>query len=167
MFVNRNSLLVAAPIKNMFPQQHKAHGTSFGLGSAGYDIRISETVTFVAGNQFPRYTITQWDGSGGKGGKGRFVLASSMEIFQMPHDLVGTVRDKSTWARQGLSVFNTVIEPGWNGILTLELVFNGSHNLVIPAGSGIAQILFGRLECNGDYGNGKYQNASGLEEAKF
>ena len=55
----------------------------------------------------------------------------------MPRDMVGVVHDKSTWARRGLSVFNTVIEPGWRGKLTLELVYHGGQDLLIPAGSGI------------------------------
>jgi dCTP deaminase len=165
MFVNRNSLLVAHPIKNMFVGKHHAHGTSFGLSEAGYDIRIRETIVFVPGISHPQISIKQTDGIV-KGTRGRFILASTMEVFQMPFDLVGTVRDKSSWARRGVSVFNTIIEPGWNGILTLELVFHGNSNLTIPAGSGIAQVLFGRLECNADYGNGKYQDATGIEEAK-
>jgi dCTP deaminase len=166
MFVNRNSLLVAQPIKNMFVEKLRAHGTSFGLTEAGYDIRIREEVIFTPGVSHPQILIKQTDGIV-KGTRGRFILASSMETFQMPFDLVGTVRDKSSWARRGLSVFNTVIEPGWNGILTLELVFHGNSKLIIPAGSGIAQVLFGRLECKGDYGDGKYQDATGIEEAKF
>jgi dCTP deaminase len=76
----------------------------------------------------------------------------------MPKDLVGVVHDKSTWARQGLSVFNTVIEPDWDGFLTLELVYHGDGELVIPAGAGIAQILFYALIESASYGNGKYQN---------
>lgn len=167
MFVNRNSLLVAAPIKSMFPYQLKVWGTSYGLSCAGYDIRIMEEVCFTHSPNGSTWHVVKNRNGTCKGGKGRFCLASSMEEFQMPKDLVGTVRDKSTWARQGLSVFNTIIEPGWNGFLTLELVFNGSKSLTIPAGAGIAQVLFGRLECDGDYGDGKYQNAPGLEEAKL
>lgn len=165
MFVNGKNLLTAAPIKDMFHMQHRNYGTSYGLGPAGYDIRIKEKVTFTHGVNHSCW-ITVLDGDITTGSRGRFTLASTLEEFQMPFDLVGTVRDKSSWARRGLSVFNTIIEPGWNGFLTLELVFNGHKSLTIPAGSGIAQILFGRLECKGDYGNGKYQNAPGLEEAK-
>ena len=74
----------------------------------------------------------------------------------MPNNLVGYVKDKSTWARKGLSVFNTVIEPGWSGFLTLELVYHGSTDLLIPAGAGIAQVLFHRIERPASYA-GKYQ----------
>ena len=66
--------------------------------------------------------------------------------------------DKSTWARRGLSVFNTVIEPDWRGFLTLELVYHGWKPLRIPAGAGIAQVIFHRTEETASYGNGKYQD---------
>ena len=75
----------------------------------------------------------------------------------MPPNLVGIVHDKSTWARRGLSVFNTVIEPGWKGFLTLELVYHGVEPLHIPAGSGIAQVIFHRTSDHAEY-VGKYQN---------
>lgn len=76
----------------------------------------------------------------------------------MPQDLVGVVHDKSTWARKFLSVQNTVVEPGWKGFLTLEFNFYGSEEVIIKRGQGIAQVLFSRLEEDGDYGDGKYQN---------
>ena len=64
----------------------------------------------------------------------------------MPSDLLGLVHDKSTWARRGLSVFNTVIEPGWRGFLTLELVNHGQNSLRLVAGQGIAQVVFHVLD---------------------
>jgi dCTP deaminase len=90
---------------------------------------------------------------------GRFTLASTIEEFDMPDCLVGIVHDKSTWARKGLSVFNTVIEPGWKGFLTLELVYHGNEELIIPAGSGIAQVIFHKTSNRIKY-EGRYQNQS-------
>ena len=75
----------------------------------------------------------------------------------MPTNLVGVVHDKSTWARRGLSVFNTVVEPGWKGFLTLELVYHGEGDLRIPAGSAIAQVVFTETSDRRAY-NGKYQH---------
>jgi dCTP deaminase len=54
-------------------------------------------------------------------------------------------------------VFNTVIEPGWKGFLTLELVYHGQDELHIPAGSGIAQVIFHEISVPAQY-EGKYQN---------
>lgn len=86
----------------------------------------------------------------------------------MPDDVVAFVHDKSTWARRGLSLFNTVIEPGWNGFLTLELVNNSNKELFISEGSPIAQIIFMRMEeaAEKPY-TGKYQNQKrGPQEAR-
>jgi dCTP deaminase len=150
--MNGASLLVATPIKNMLPGKVRLHGVSHGLGEAGYDIRIKQAIDFRVPDTMPaRVTV-----DGIHVGQ-RFCIASAIEEFQMPDYLVGIVHDKSTWARRGLSVFNTVIEPGWKGFLTLELVYHGSEPLFIPAGAGIAQVIFHRLVEHVSY-EGKYQN---------
>lgn len=158
MFVNGKSLLKAAPIADMMTEKHRFEGTSFGLAEAGYDIRIKQRVLFINDAYGARTVVSDTDGD--ETYMGHFVLASAIERFQTPNNLVGQVKDKSTWARRGLSVFNTVIEPGWNGFLTLELVYHGHENMEILPGQGIAQVLYGRLEEDGDYGDGKYQNAA-------
>lgn len=158
MIINGSALLDLTPIKNMENQKKQAHGTSHGLAEAGYDLRIKQSVRFGPQKDSHHCLITIQDPEGGTQFKtGRFVLASAIEEFDMPSCLVGVVHDKSTWARKGLSVFNTVIEPGWKGFLTLELVFHGSENLIIPAGAGIAQVLFHSIEQDAEY-NGKYQH---------
>lgn len=114
------------------------YGMSFGLSAAGYDIRLAQDVRLRTDD---------------------FVLASSMERFCMPRDILGIVHDKSTLARRGLSVFNTVIEPGWEGFLTLELKNQGIDIINLEAGSPIAQIVFHFLDrpTMAPY-SGKYQN---------
>ena len=156
MIINGFSLLQACPIKDM--ESTKIHGpiTSHGLGEAGYDIRIKQEVRFSAG-AFGDRSVLVHDQSTSQLMSGSFALASAIEEFQMPNDLVGVVHDKSTWARKGVSVFNTVIEPGWKGFLTLELVYHGDEELILPAGAGIAQVLFHSLAEPAIY-DGKYQN---------
>lgn len=158
MVVNGHQLLAAAPIKDMI--SHKASNglVSFGLSEAGYDIRLKQDIRFVP-DKFgtTRISILEPDESRAKLDYGRFILASAIEEFDMPNHLVGIVHDKSTWARKGLSVFNTVIEPGWKGFLTLELVYHGAEDLHIPAGSGIAQVIFHQITEFSAY-TGKYQN---------
>ncbi|QYW01890.1 dCTP deaminase [Stenotrophomonas phage Piffle] len=157
MVINGHALLAAAPIKDMVPHKVTNGDVSYGLGEAGYDIRIKQEVSFKHGNHAP-IIVRVWDDEANHSAEaGRFALASAIEEFQMPPHLMGIVHDKSTWARRGLSVFNTVIEPGWKGFLTLELVYHGNSELIIPAGSGIAQVVFHELACNSRY-NGKYQN---------
>jgi dCTP deaminase len=77
----------------------------------------------------------------------------------MPPDLAGTVRDKSTWARIGLALQNTFLDPGWRGWLTLEISNNAPAEVVIEAGQPIAQIVFELLDFPTEhpYG-GKYQD---------
>ena len=137
MIKNGNALLDATPLAPMTGSKIKRDGVSFGLSEAGYDIRIAQAVTL--------HPLK------------RFTLASTYEYFDMPTDLVGVVHDKSTWARRGLSVFNTVIEPAWRGWLTLELVYHGWGVLRIPEGAGIAQVIFHQIIEPAAY-SGKYQD---------
>jgi dCTP deaminase len=137
MIVNGKSLYRRAPLDPMLDSKVKSHGVSHGLSEAGYDLRIRESVVL--------HPLR------------RFTLASAIERFKMPDDLVGIVHDKSSWARQGLSVQNTVVEPSWEGYLTLELFYAGWGILRIPAGAGIAQVLFHQLSLPAQY-RGKYQN---------
>lgn len=113
---------------------------TYGLSQCGYDIRIDQDITLGHGH-------------------GMFHLASSFEEFNMPNDVMGVVHDKSSWARRGLSVKNTIIEPGWRGFLTLELTSDAPNILNIKKGCPIAQVVFHRLdqECEKPY-NGKYQD---------
>lgn len=152
MIVNGKSLLTAAPIKDMATQKNRENGVSWGLSEAGYDIRLKQSITFQPENAVDKAGV--W--VDGKYSLGRFVIASAVEEFKMPNWLVGVVHDKSTWARRGLSVFNTVIESGWNGFLTLELVYHGRQVLRIPAGAGIAQVVFHSTSDHVSY-DGKYQ----------
>ena len=154
MIINGSSLLKASPIRNMLTDKHKAHGVSYGLSEAGYDIRIKQEIRFHRTDRNQRRIYVD---DRNAYTEGVFTLASSIEEFTMPNNLVGIVHDKSTWARHKLSVFNTVIEPGWTGYLTLELVYHGLKPLRIHKGSGIAQVLFSKLSSNGYY-KGKYQN---------
>ena len=151
MIINGSELLKRAPIKRMINEKMRQHGVSWGLSEAGYDIRVKQYIEFYE-------TGVCVDGVFQTG---NFTIASAVEEFQMPHNLVGIVHDKSTWARQGLSVFNTVIENGWCGFLTLELVYHGKKTLHIPAGAGIAQVIFHETSNFASY-NGKYQNQADM-----
>lgn len=161
MILNGHDLFVAAPIKDMVPEKVVAHGMTYGLGEAGYDIRIKQEIRFKKANitSIPYstfYTQTLENGLVSAESYGTFSLASAIEEFQMPDYLLGRVCDKSSWARKGLSVFNTVIEPGFIGGLTLELVYHGNTELIIPAGAPIAQVLFEEVKTPAQY-KGKYQ----------
>lgn len=155
---NRSYLLHASPIVDMHGKKLTGPGgTSYGLGEAGYDIRIKQAIHFKPRADAMCVDVEDENGELLDCQFGRFTLASAIEQFQMPNWLTGIVHDKSTWARRGLSVFNTVIEPGWHGFLTLELVYHGNTELIIPAGAGIAQVMFHEVQEPALY-RGKYQN---------
>jgi dCTP deaminase len=98
---------------------------TFGLGPAGYDVRIAETL----------WVWPLW---------GR--LASTVEHFTLPDDVSGRVYNKSSLARRFTLQPSTVLEPGWRGYLTLELVRWLPWPTRIKAGTPIAHIIFERLE---------------------
>lgn len=159
MIVNDSDLLALSPIKGMLTEKVKGPSSSHGLTEAGYDLRLKQQILFTTHfNGHARVRVVKVTDEHGnvEMTNGRFTLASAIEEFDMPPCLVGVVHDKSTWARRGLSVFNTVIEPGFIGGLTLELVYHGQDDLLIPAGTGIAQVLFHTLTIEKSY-SGKYQ----------
>lgn len=127
-----------------FQERTIAHGMTFGVGFAGYDVRLE----FDKDGQTIQKELHP----------GQFTLASTIEEFNMPRDILGIVHDKSTWARQGLAVQNTVIEPGWRGFLTLELTNHGNQPITLIAGMPIAQIVFHQLEDATSGYTGKYQD---------
>lgn len=96
-------------------------------------------------------------------------MASTLERFEMPGDVIAFVHDKSTWARLGIALQNTVIEPGWCGFLTVEISNHSANEVWIEAGSPIAQIIFQLLDAPTErpYA-GKYQDQQrGPQPAKF
>jgi len=121
-----------------FSERTKVNGTSYGLGPASYDVRISESLHLRPGQS---------------------ALACTIEHFDMPRDVLGTVKDKSTWARRFLAVQNTLIDPGWRGYLTLELSNHGREPLFIQKGDPIAQIVLQLLDEPAEQPyEGKYQD---------
>lgn len=108
-----------------FAERGRFAGLSYGLGPAGYDVRIAQALVIE-----PR----------------GFALGSTLERFDLPDDIMAEIKDKSTWARRGLSVFNSTAEPGWRGWLTIELANHGPETIAIEEGTPIAHIVFKILD---------------------
>lgn len=126
-------------------ESKKVNGLSFGLTAAGYDIRIGS----FGKMKWTHYNLKP----------GEFLLASSLERVKVPHDLQVIVHDKSTLARQGLALQNTVLEPGWEGHITLELSNHGPNIISLQQGQPIAQLIFHLLDVPTDRPyTGKYQD---------
>jgi len=121
-----------------FFEREVSNGRTFGLSSCGYDVRLAQDIWL-------------WPGWGR--------LASTLEHFQMPDDVCAEVKDKSTNARMFVLVQNTFIEPGWYGVLTLELTRFLPWPIYLRKGTPIAQIVFKQLdEPTEQPYKGKYQN---------
>lgn len=129
-----------------FSERAVSHGRTFGLSSAGYDVRIREHIVLL-----PR----------------AFRLASTLETFRLPNDVAMDIKDKSSNIRLGFQVHNTVAEPGWQGVLTLELSNLTDEVIEILAGTPIAQCVFEALDEPTDQPyRGRYQNqAAGPQPA--
>ena len=119
------------------PEKKVVNGTSYGLSAASYDVRIAHDLKL-----YPRHSA----------------LAHTVEDFRIPNNVVGYVVDKSTYARRFVTAFNTLLDPGWSGNLTLELSNLGEEVVDIKSGDPIVQIVFHWLDEETDLPySGKYQ----------
>ena len=155
MIVNGKQLLAASPIVGMLTGKEKAGGVTHGLAEVGYDVRIKQGLHFTYDKFDNPITIINTDGEI-KRQFGWAVNVNVIEEFTMPHDLVGIGYPKSSWNRQHLRLGSPVIEPGWNGFLTISLNYVGEGDLLIEPGAGIMQVIFRRLESEAAY-QGRYQ----------
>lgn len=152
---------------------------SYGCSSFGYDISLSDhdfkifkPGKLIDPKNFCLENLQDTDCTTDDSGA-YFILPSygsglgvSRELFSIPSDVVGVAVGKSTYARCGVFVNITPLEPDWNGWLTIE-IFNATNSPVkIYANEGIAQLLFLKgNKPNTGYGEGKYQNQSNRVEA--
>lgn len=128
-----------------FSEQKQALGMSYGLSACGYDIRLGKIGT--QGDQAK--TVKPGD----------FLLASSLERFVLPDWLSAELKDKSTLARRGLALQNTILEPGWEGFLTIEISNHGIERVLLKVGQPIGQLVFHTLDKPTEQPyRGKYQN---------
>ena len=141
---------IIAPHAPRTKVEHAGIVTTYGESLCGYDLRLDAVHGAIEG---VFGSVQGWWLR-----VGAFVLASAVEKFTMPKDVVGIVHDKSSWARRGLAVQNTVIEPGWRGYLTLELTNHSDEALFLPKGCGICQVLFHLIDRETDGYSGKYQD---------
>ena len=127
-------------------------GKSYGLTAAGYDIRLGKLRHPKRHGEIVQSCWLL---------PGKFMLAASLERMRIPVDIQAVVHDKSSWARKGLALQNTVLEPGWEGYITLELSNHGHNAIEIKTGMPIAQVVFHELDSptNRPY-SGKYQHQS-------
>ena len=94
---------------------------------------------------------------------GQFVLATTMEYFELPDDLTAFVEGRSSLGRMGLFIQNAGwVDPGFKGEITLEL-FNANRCAIeLQAGRRVGQLVFAKLDEHAlNPYNGKYQGQRG------
>jgi dCTP deaminase len=99
-----------------------------------------------------------------------FILARSLEYFRIPRDVMVICQGKSTYARSGVIINVTPLEPEWEGYITIALVNTTPIPAKVYSGEGIAQCVFFRAEseCLTSYADrkGKYQAQMQIHLAK-
>ena len=147
---------------------------SYGLSSYGYDARCADEFMIftnidsavVDPKNFSPNSFVERKTNVCVIPPNSFVLARTMEYFRIPKDVLVICLGKSTYARCGIIVNVTPLEPGWEGHVTLEFSNTTPLPAKVYAGEGVAQFLFfkGSEPCEVSYADrkGKYMGQTGV-----
>jgi dCTP deaminase len=161
-------------IEPFAPHQHRPGVISYGVTSYGYDVRVGRTFkvfTNVWGStvdpkKFDPKSFVDVVADECIIPPNSFALAETVERLEIPRDIIAVCVGKSTYARCGIIVNVTPLEPEWRGCVTIEISNTTPLPAKIYANEGIAQILFlkGEALCETSYADkqGKYQDQKGL-----
>jgi dCTP deaminase len=152
---------------------------SYGVSSYGYDIRVGDDFkvftnvynTVVDPKNFDPKSFVDIKADVCIIPPNSFALASTIEYFRIPRDILTVCLGKSTYARCGIIVNVTPFEPEWEGHVTIEISNTTPLPAKIYANEGIAQVLFfqGDEPCDVSYKDkkGKYQAQRGVTLPKL
>jgi len=155
-------------------KQTAAGKISYGLSSFGYDSRCSDEFkiftnvdnAIVDPKNFSEKSFVDRQTDVCIIPPNSFVLTRSVEYFRIPKDVLVVCLGKSTYARCGLIVNVTPLEPGWEGHVTLEISNTTPLPAKVYANEGVAQFLFfrGSSACEVSYADraGKYMKQTGV-----
>lgn len=147
---------------------------SYGVSSYGYDMRVADEFkiftninnTVVDPKNFDPKSFVEFKGDVCIIPPNSFALARSVEYFRIPRDVLVLCIGKSTYARCGIIVNVTPLEPAWEGFVTIEISNTTPLPAKIYANEGIAQLIFLKAEeeCEISYADrkGKYQAQQGI-----
>ena len=156
------------------PQQGDQRLISYGTSSYGYDVRCSrEFKVFTNINSatvdpknFDDNSFVYVDADVCVIPPNSFALACTVEYFRIPRNVLTVCLGKSTYARCGIIVNVTPLEPEWEGHVTLEFSNTTTLPAKIYANEGVAQMLFFESDevCETSYADrgGKYQGQRGV-----
>ncbi len=152
---------------------------SWGTSSYGYDIRCSNEFKIftninsavVDPKSFDANSFVDFTGDVCIIPPNSFALASTVEYFRIPRNVLTICLGKSTYARCGIIVNVTPFEPEWEGYATLEFSNTSPLPAKIYANEGVAQVLFfeSNEPCESSYKDrgGKYQGQVGVTLPKI
>ena len=123
---------------------------SYGLGPYGYDIRLDKTYKKLIYKDviLSPHTIKEEHYETLENEEkivlepNTYILAKSYEYFNMPSKVLGLVFGKSTYARLGIVVNVTPLEPEWSGYLTISISNTSCNRIILKPFQGIAQMIF-------------------------
>ncbi len=160
---------------NPFADRQVREGViSYGVSAYGYDLRVADEYkiftnvnsTIVDPKHFDEKSFVEFKGPVCIVPPNSFALARSVEYFKIPRSVITLCVGKSTYARCGIIVNVTPLEPEWEGFVTLEI----SNTTPLPArvysNEGLCQIVFFESDelCEVSYKDkkGKYQSQQGI-----
>jgi len=163
-----------------FVESQKREGTiSYGLSSYGYDARVANEFkiftnvdnAIVDPKNFSNQSFVDRTTDVCIIPPNSFVLARTVEYFRIPRDVLVICLGKSTYARCGIIVNVTPLEPEWEGHVTLEFSNTTPLPAKIYANEGACQFLFfkGNAPCEVSYldRKGKYMGQTGVTTPKL
>ena len=163
-----------------FVEKQTAEGViSYGLSSYGYDARVSDEFkiftnvdnAIVDPKNFAEQSFVDRKVDVCVIPPNSFALARTVEYFRVPRDVLVICLGKSTYARCGLIVNVTPLEPEWEGFVTLEISNTTPLPAKVYANEGLCQFLFlkGEGPCEVSYADrkGKYMKQTGVTLPKL
>jgi dCTP deaminase len=97
--------------------------------------------------------------------RGTCTLVSSLEWVELPRDLAGTLRCRSSFGRRGILLGAGFVDPGFRGQLTLCLSNMGDSDIVIHRDDRIVQMIFHEVKGGDQIYQGRYQDSNGIVKA--
>lgn len=175
----REKALNTGMIEPFVEAQRRDGVISYGLSSYGYDARVAPEFkiftninsAIVDPKKFSEDMFVTKEGDECIIPPNGFALARTVEYFRIPEDVLVICLGKSTYARCGIIVNVTPLEPGWEGHVTLEFSNTTPLPAKIYANEGICQFLFfkGNERCETSYRDrkGKYMHQTGVTLPKI
>jgi dCTP deaminase len=175
----REQALANGMIEPFVEKQQRQGVISYGLSSYGYDARVSDEFkvftnvdsVIVDPKEFSKQSFVDRSGDVCVIPPNSFALASTVEYFRIPRDVLVICLGKSTYARCGIIVNVTPLEPEWEGHVTLEFSNTTPLPAKIYANEGACQFLFlkGNEPCETSYKDksGKYMGQRGVTLPKL